>query len=72
VTFEEKQLAPAEQPRSSYGWLPDGWRPMWELPAPGKTRKFLYETPGMGLVPSMSRPYPWGEESLSPIGWRYA
>jgi hypothetical protein len=51
--------------------VPPGWRPMWELPLPGRARRFIYDTPAGPLRSDLPR-YPWGGETLSPIGWRYA
>ncbi len=51
--------------------IPLGWRPMWELPAPGRKRKFLFRTPA-GDMPSEMPHCNWGGTILSPIAWMYA
>lgn len=67
---------------SAHDPLPPGWHPMNELPAPGKSRKFLFDIPNEGRraseAPSMTtavanRDAPGGYQSitLSPIAWRY-
>lgn len=60
--------------------LPPGWHPMHELPAPGKSRIYLFDVPGEGhrkgeaQTMTVAVDMPGGGltvETLTPIAWRY-
>lgn len=63
---------------------PPGWRPMWELPAPGKKRRFVFKKEDEEqfrehLAPQLNiTVLDFGVDppmssllTIAPIGWRY-